>query len=518
MKPLVAAALPFCAAALASAAAPNRDGLLGANKTHAAQTLSKGHLLVSCYARLINDHGVFDHGEFARQGQPEKVGATAMEDGYLSADYGITNSLEAAADFPVYREAVATDSGKSAAISPGEAKLFVKYRLPFGAAKLGWGAALVAGASAPTAPKGKGILPRELEYVPRSAAASEDGSHAFGTGSPELYVAAALTGVFATARPTLPWSWHLNAGMRKPLGGGDFDDVLVLSTAAEYQFDPYVEMFCEFHHETGLDRIAGMDQWKTDPTTLSFSGVASTTYGLQLQAGVSIGLLNGGSTRVTHVSASGDSLEGFRMKGAPPVSLNLGISWNMLVGRADEDRDGIPDRKDNCPLDPEDKDGFQDEDGCPDPDNDKDGIPDSPDKCPNQPETKNGYKDEDGCPDEGLKVGEKLVLNGVFFKSNSAELAAESYTALDRQADELKMSPEVRMQVLGHTDNAGNADANRLLSADRARSVVEYLVRKGIGKDRLKYIGYGPDQPIGDNETAAGREVNRRVELLRLED
>jgi large repetitive protein len=65
----------------------------------------------------------------------------------------------------------------------------------------------------------------------------------------------------------------------------------------------------------------------------------------------------------------------------------------------DNDHDGIPDALDKCPLDPEDKDGFQDEDGCPDKDNDGDGIPDDKDKCPNEPEDKDGFEDLDGCPD-----------------------------------------------------------------------------------------------------------------------
>jgi hypothetical protein len=65
----------------------------------------------------------------------------------------------------------------------------------------------------------------------------------------------------------------------------------------------------------------------------------------------------------------------------------------------DNDHDGIPDENDKCTLDPEDKDGFQDADGCPDKDNDSDGIPDSIDKCPNEPEDKDGFEDLDGCPD-----------------------------------------------------------------------------------------------------------------------
>jgi opacity protein-like surface antigen len=65
----------------------------------------------------------------------------------------------------------------------------------------------------------------------------------------------------------------------------------------------------------------------------------------------------------------------------------------------DNDKDGIPDTEDKCPNEAEDKDGFEDYDGCPDLDNDRDGVPDTQDKCPNEPETKNGFQDDDGCPD-----------------------------------------------------------------------------------------------------------------------
>ena len=84
----------------------------------------------------------------------------------------------------------------------------------------------------------------------------------------------------------------------------------------------------------------------------------------------------------------------------------LGLGWTPgeggrgpLAGGADSDGDGIPDAQDLCPNEPEDKDGFDDEDGCPDLDNDQDGIPDTVDKCPNDPEDKDGFQDDDGCPD-----------------------------------------------------------------------------------------------------------------------
>jgi outer membrane protein OmpA-like peptidoglycan-associated protein len=79
----------------------------------------------------------------------------------------------------------------------------------------------------------------------------------------------------------------------------------------------------------------------------------------------------------------------------------LGVSY-LLGGKdgSDADHDGIADAQDKCPNEAEDKDGFQDQDGCADNDNDGDGVADAQDKCPKDPETKNGYQDEDGCPDE----------------------------------------------------------------------------------------------------------------------
>jgi OOP family OmpA-OmpF porin len=82
---------------------------------------------------------------------------------------------------------------------------------------------------------------------------------------------------------------------------------------------------------------------------------------------------------------------------AANVRAFLGFVFEPSIG--DRDGDGIPDDIDKCPDEPEDKDGFQDDDGCPDPDNDNDGIPDIDDKCPNEPEDRDGDHDEDGCPE-----------------------------------------------------------------------------------------------------------------------
>jgi outer membrane protein OmpA-like peptidoglycan-associated protein len=181
----------------------------------------------------------------------------------------------------------------------------------------------------------------------------------------------------------------------------------------------------------------------------------------------------------------------------------------------DSDNDGVSDDMDKCPLKAEDVDGFQDDDGCPDLDNDLDGILDADDQCPNEPETFNGYMDEDGCPDE-RPLEEKFVLLGVNFESGSAALTPDSYGLLDQVAKSLKAYPEVRIEILGHTDDVGNEQFNLDLSQRRAESVRQYLVNAGIAPSRIDAKGYGESMPIASNSTAAGRAENRRIEFKRL--
>ncbi|HEX3698978.1 MAG TPA: OmpA family protein [Polyangia bacterium] len=181
----------------------------------------------------------------------------------------------------------------------------------------------------------------------------------------------------------------------------------------------------------------------------------------------------------------------------------------------DNDKDGIPDLRDKCPNLPEDKDGFEDEDGCPDPDNDNDGIPDIKDKCPNQPETKNGFQDDDGCPDEVPKALARFtgVIEGINFKTGSADITFGSFGILDRAAQVMTQYPDISIEISGHTDNRGSADFNRALSARRAEAVKNYLVSKGIRPERLSSIGYGMDRPVASNKTDSGRARNRRTEF-----
>ena len=183
----------------------------------------------------------------------------------------------------------------------------------------------------------------------------------------------------------------------------------------------------------------------------------------------------------------------------------------------DNDKDGIKDKTDKCPDDPEDKDNFEDEDGCPEPDNDKDGIPDVRDLCPNEPETVNGYADTDGCPDEDQVrvVGDKIVLDDrVHFYVNSFIIRKVSYPLLMRLAKLIADHPEyVHISVEGHADVVGPDDFNQKLSEDRARAVMEFLIKQGIAQERLSSIGYGSTRPLVDAKSEYALLLNRRVEF-----
>ncbi len=187
----------------------------------------------------------------------------------------------------------------------------------------------------------------------------------------------------------------------------------------------------------------------------------------------------------------------------------------------DNDGDGIPDGIDKCPIDPEDKDGYKDDDGCPDPDNDGDGIPDAQDKCPDLPEDRDGCQDEDGCPEEGRVCVSKekiSITEKIFFKTGKADILPKSYGLLEELAKVINDNPQIELiEIQGHTDDQGPDEFNRRLSDDRANAVMLHLVSIGkVDASRLRAKGYGEDVPIGNNRTAQGRELNRRVEFMIL--
>jgi OmpA-OmpF porin, OOP family len=204
-------------------------------------------------------------------------------------------------------------------------------------------------------------------------------------------------------------------------------------------------------------------------------------------------------------------------------------------GCPDTDGDGIEDSKDACPKEAgpaeyyygcpvRDTDGDSIEDkldaclliagkpefkGCPD--TDGDGVEDRLDICP----ALAGALENKGCPVIEKKDREKLSLavKAVKFETGKATLKAESSKILSDIADILNRYPYYNLKIDGHTDSQGKDESNMALSQARAQSCADFLTAKGIAKERFIVKGHGETMPIGDNKTAAGRTLNRRVEF-----
>lgn len=228
------------------------------------------------------------------------------------------------------------------------------------------------------------------------------------------------------------------------------------------------------------------------------------------------------------------------------ISAGIRYEW---APEPDRDGDGIPDSIDQCPDTPEDLDGYQDGDGCPEPDPDSDGdgvpdhidgckdvpgpgeydgcpdrdgdqIPDNVDKCPDEP----GAPETEGCPvpeDEQVTLeSDRIRIKGnILFETAQAVIQHQSFKMLDDVAKVLRDHPEVGPVLIeGHTDNRGSRAFNMDLSKRRAKAVEDYLVKAGIDRKRLRSAGFGFDKPVATNDTPLGRAKNRRTEFRLVED
>ena len=135
------------------------------------------------------------------------------------------------------------------------------------------------------------------------------------------------------------------------------------------------------------------------------------------------------------------------------------------------------------------------------PDSDGDGVYDYLDKCPGTPE--GARVNSMGC----------WVLGDVLFDTGKADIKASMTPVLDEVVDVLNKNPDMKVEVQGHTDNRGSKKFNQTLSENRAASIMNYLIEKGISRTRLTSVGYGFSRPIASNDTDQGRAWNRRVEL-----
>jgi len=183
----------------------------------------------------------------------------------------------------------------------------------------------------------------------------------------------------------------------------------------------------------------------------------------------------------------------------------------------DNDKDGVADASDTCP-EPEDRDGFEDDDGCPDLDNDKDGLADANDKCPGEAETINGMADNDGCPDTGaplvmstperLELVESIAFRGATITDASTNVLSQLGATLRARTDILKI------RITAHVQPSKSPRADKKLSERRAAAVKQWLLNFGIEPARLDVRGMGGTTPLVKPSSKGAAQVNDRVEFI----
>jgi outer membrane protein OmpA-like peptidoglycan-associated protein len=117
-----------------------------------------------------------------------------------------------------------------------------------------------------------------------------------------------------------------------------------------------------------------------------------------------------------------------------------------------------------------------------------------------------------------IEIGQVVRLNNVFFDFDKYDLRPESFLELDRVVKLLKENPAIEIEMSAHTDSRGADDYNFKLSDNRAKSVREYIISKGIDANRITSQGYGETKPVATNDTDEGRQMNRRVEFKILKN
>ena len=202
----------------------------------------------------------------------------------------------------------------------------------------------------------------------------------------------------------------------------------------------------------------------------------------------------------------------------------------LIVTPLDGDGDRVPDDADACPTRPEDLDGRDDADGCPDIDDDGDQVLDIADRCATEPETFNGFEDDDGCPDAVAADVDGIIgtVEGLTYAPGVTEVVPPAMPTVDMIAEVMRRHPGVRLVIVGHTDDIEAVDAAppppegeapldpELLATQlgqaRAQAVRDQLVKRGLGPSRFVVVSVGAGEPVSDT-SPRGRGRNRRVEL-----
>jgi outer membrane protein OmpA-like peptidoglycan-associated protein len=421
---LVTLVTVLCAPLAAIANNVNAGGQRGIVRAMSARTLGQGAIHVGAGGKydFDRDYAAGPGGS----GEPISASGTTVEDaiahllsGNLFFVYGVAPLLDIGLAFPLYYDAAPWGDDR---FGPGDLELTGKLTWPFLEDSAFMTHAMFLRVTFPTGSGDRGYFPRHAYYIEEDK--TDPGRNLFTANTIALNPQLAWSMHFDRLANPVPLAIHANLGavvttMRRgtaivgALGieGTPVEALtLFLEVAGEARVKYYAESFEPEHFDN-------------DPVRLTPGLRLNLPHGFTITTAADISL----STRDSDFRTTwnrGDVR--YATAPLPRIGVQLGAAWNGFVRTPDKDKDGIPDHDDACPTKAEDKDGYQDDDGCPDLDNDQDGIPDAKDSCPdkaarcdgcpvldadsdginddddacvNEPEDKDGFQDQDGCPD-----------------------------------------------------------------------------------------------------------------------
>lgn len=189
------------------------------------------------------------------------------------------------------------------------------------------------------------------------------------------------------------------------------------------------------------------------------------------------------------------------------VAMNQGCPSLENDPNGDKDEDGVINSEDDCPH----VSGPADNRGCPYTDEDNDGVLSNVDVCPKT----FGPKENMGCPIIEKEVVDLIdvAFQNLEFETGKAVIKQSSYSSMKNLGKVIYENQDFKLLIEGHTDDVGSDYLNQILSEERAASVKALIVAQGVSPNRIQTKAYGESKPIESNETEAGRQANRRVEL-----
>lgn len=500
----------------------NTNGQCGISRTTSAYTSGQGSFTMGLAGKFEYDPKFVFTTDSNNNKINEEVSMMFSEG--IFACYGVSNTFDINVTLPGYEDVWSAESRNAYGV--GDLEIGVKFAHPGLGPNAPFRVAYMFNVAFPTG-SDSGFFQRHSYYTMGN---QTTGNRAFTFGGVRLNPMMVWTLDWTKTRWNAPLLLHGNFGAysglddtRNNYDGYGFIGNLALEYLVNKNFTTYIELYGESRMLNYLyGKGFSFRHFNNDALLASIGGNCKFKGGSFVDFSFTYALSETDRRRAEWIKTDAANNR-YYYSTAPAAKYGFSLAFGIAtIGKkADTDGDRVPNALDSCPEQPEDYDGYMDSDGCPDLVHEltKDTV--VVEKKIVASDTvviirHDTVQTEAPKPNTIIDYG-VIVLQAVNFATNRADLKFGSNTVLDDIATSLVKYPLVRLEIRGYCDNRGSDELNKKLSTDRALAVANYLIQRGIDRNRLQCVGMGSADPVGDNSTADGRMQNRRVELKRID-